>query len=439
MKQNIIVIIIDTLRAQNMSLYGYHRKTTPVLDELAKDAVVFNTAFSCINTTDPSLTSIFSGMNPRNHGITNHGPKVTSEEEERLTRSGVPLLPEILKTQGYETAAFDWLSRWHKRGYDQYIDSNKEEQQSRSVRNIYHRLPTPLKKPTRRVFSFVEKKAVAGDYEASEEAKELTDAALNLIPRMKQPFFLFLHYWDVHAPYNPPLGHLLDGYDPGERIEDVAERLHPSITSDTLRKLASSTKAETVGDFIARYDAEIRFTDQQLGKLIRFLQQNVENPIIILTGDHGESLGEHGIYFDHHGLYDVNIQVPLIIWGLEGKGRVDGLVQHTDILPTLLHHLRIPSPPMDGVSLLPLIKGQVDKVRDWIFIEEYHTQRKMGIRTNQHKYIRALAPNCRYCNTAHGDSEELYDLHADPEEKSNIAESQPEVAKQLKEHLPQLE
>ena len=109
--KNAIIIVVDALRARNLSCYGYSMKTSPNIDELAKEGVLFEDAYCCINTTDPSLTTIFSGKHPSSHGILSHGVQITTEEVREFNKTGTILLPEILKSQGYTTIAIDWLGR----------------------------------------------------------------------------------------------------------------------------------------------------------------------------------------------------------------------------------------------------------------------------------------------------------------------------------------
>lgn len=117
---NILFIIIDALRVKNLSCYGYEKEVSPNIDDLATQGILFADVYSCINTTDPSLTTIFSGRYPLSHGILGHGARVTVEEINQFNSFGIQLLPEILKSHGYTTLAVDWLGRWHKRGYDYY-------------------------------------------------------------------------------------------------------------------------------------------------------------------------------------------------------------------------------------------------------------------------------------------------------------------------------
>ena len=155
-----------------------------------------------------------------------------------------------------------------------------------------------------------------------------------------------------------------------------------------------------------------------------------------------ESLTEHNIFFDHHGLYDVTIRVPLIIWCpsmFSGHVRVSSLVQHVDLVPTILDILNIGERyGFDGERLVPLIRGERNCIRSLVYVEEAHTQRKRAIRTENFKYIYALSNRevvCRYCGFIHGGVKELYCLKEDPQELLNVVEKYPRVAQELEETL----
>jgi len=161
-----------------------------------------------------------------------------------------------------------------------------------------------------------------------------------------------------------------------------------------------------------------------------------------LTSDHGESLTEHNIFFDHHGLYDVTIRVPLIIWCpsmFSSYVRVSSLVQHVDLVPTLLDILNIDEKyDFNGKSLVPLIKGERDCIHSFVYVEEAHTQRKRAIRMENFKYIYALSNEgavCRYCGFIHRGTEELYYLRKDPQELLNVVEVYLRVTQELEETL----
>jgi arylsulfatase A-like enzyme len=193
-----------------------------------------------------------------------------------------------------------------------------------------------------------------------------------------------------------------------------------------------------------RYIGAIRYVDEQLGRLFATLKERDlwEDTLIMVTSDHGESLTEHDIFFDHHGLYDVTTHVPLILHHpsvFSNPRRVGGLVQHTDLVPTILDIMGINDGDLgcDGRSLVPLVEGDVAEIRPFTYSEESYVQKKRAIRTGTHKYIQAVdgVGFCSYCQKVHSGPEELYDLERDPSEKANIIDQEPEVHQALKREL----
>lgn len=381
---NVVLITIDTLRADHLSCYGYKYRTSKHLDAFAKNAVIFSNAFSCINATDPSFTSLFTGKEPHNHGINNHGRKVTREEIHYFQSRQIKWLTTVLKKRNYTTIGIDWLGRWHKKDYDEYPFG---------ILNFYG--------------SFQKKN------KAFRNCKAMTGEAVKLIRRLKEkPFFLFMHFWDVHKPYN------------------YRSRL-------TLRKFPHNQK------YVSEYDAAIYNVDKQLERIFAMLAKYnvIEKTIVIITADHGESLGEHGIH-DHHGLYDCSLKIPLLMYvpTLSHK-TIHSFVQTTDVMPTLLELLDIDftEEEFDGASLLALINGEKHQLRDRLFFKENFYEKKFGIRTSKYKFI--IAKNekdatCSACKRIHGDSlTELYDLENDPEEINNIYSENLDVVENLKQEI----
>ncbi|MBD3389245.1 MAG: sulfatase-like hydrolase/transferase [Candidatus Altiarchaeales archaeon] len=404
MKPNIVFILADAVRARNIGCYGFD-DITPNIDSLAGEGVMFEDAYSCINATDPSLTTIFSGKYPRGHGMLDHGILVTEKSLQRLAESGTALLPELLKGMGYRTLAVDWLGRWHRRGYDHYEGIREMSSEGMDV---------------------------------IERADTVSDRAIHLMEENKKhPFFLFLHYWDTHMPYDPPRENI-----PEIPSEELAIEALDSIRSKHYREKMKRIVSDAGGfkNMVSRYYGTINFVDQEMGRLIERMKDIglYDDSIIVFTSDHGESLTEHGIFFDHHGLYDVSIHVPLILkYPGSPKGReVPGFVQHFDLMPTILDLLERPQNGMldfNGKTMLPLI-NDLDPLHSAVHAEEHQTQHKVAVRTKDFKYIRALSPKgnrCRYCEVEHSETEELYDLKKDPGETENITGEREDVKEEL--------
>jgi arylsulfatase A-like enzyme len=359
--ERVIIISIDALRADHLGCYGYSRKTSPFIDEFAKESVIFENAVTPRPKTTPSLVSMLSGQYPYRHGVRNlnHPLKTTIG------------LPVSLKKSGLNTAAFvsNWVLRPESCGLEKSFDvyNAKFTQQETNRKNVFQRT-------------------------AAETNTEIFEW---LGKNHKQPFFLWVHYIDPHGPYNAPKPH-----------DDVFHHKNPTLRSAELvpeyQRLATIPVVDGLTDiqnYIDQYDNEINYNDQQVGQLIKRLRSLdlVENSLVIITSDHGESLGQHDYYFEHgRELYDDCSKIPLIVRfpsssHIEGGKRVDALVSLMDIYPTVLDVLNINNKPdqdIDGKSMLPLVQGK-SSIHDEIFIEHYKKNEfsKTAIRTHTHKLI----------------------------------------------------
>ncbi len=350
-RPNVLLVTIDTLRADHVGCYGYTDASTPTIDALARRGVRFETAVAHTPLTGPSHASILTGQIPLGHGFRNN--------------SGFTLKPttrmaaEDFRQAGYRTAAFVSGFPLDRRfGFDRGFD------------NYDDHLP---RGNDRRRTPYVERFADA-----------TTDAALRWMGAPAsgtpaQPWFLWVHYYDPHAPYEPP--------------GDLAERY---------RK--------------APYDGEIAFVDRQLARLMQSLDAGNQTgrTIVLVTADHGESLGEHGE--GTHGIfvYDATIRVPWVMAGPQiPGGRVSHIVARSiDVLPTLADYAGLPRPSdVDGRSLRPAAEGQ-DMSDAPAYAESLYADLELGWaplyawRTAAFKFIKAPHP-------------ELYDLKKDPSETTN--------------------
>jgi arylsulfatase A-like enzyme len=258
-----------------------------------------------------------------------------------------------------------------------------------------------------------------------------------------EPFFLFIHYWDAHWPYVPPERYrncFYDGNDPVDPSNRSLEEFwkHPigAIAKDTW--LRTPQGSVTDANYVAAlYDQEIRHLDDSVGELVGALNDFGldDNTLVVMTGDHGESLTEHRIYFDHYGLYDCTLHVPLILrWPgkLPAGTTMQGTLELTDVAPTLLEAAGLPIPSgMDGHSIWPSLTAKGPEVRrDRVISLECTWQAKWSVRTDQYKLIVARQPDF-----LGNPMLELYDLAADPGEEQNIAETRPELAASLTEEF----
>ncbi|MSR82076.1 MAG: sulfatase [Candidatus Latescibacteria bacterium] len=399
-KINIVVLAIDSLRADHLGCYGESRPLTPAIDRLAAQGALWEQCFAPAIPTHPSFTTFYTGQHPLTHNIVCHGGQA---QLEALT----PTLPELLLQAGYTTAAIDNLGwgkyAWFNRGYEYYMDPSRRQ-------------AMPLMVP----------------------AEDLNQRATQFLrTHAEEPFFLFVHYWDVHTPYLPPEPYRRRFYQ-GENQADPGNHSLDSLWQHPLGKTWQDTWFKWVGEvtdaaFVdALYAGALNYLDEKLADLLGELEQLglEERTLVLLLADHGESLTEHGIYYDHHGLYDTCLHVPLL---LRWPGRVQagqkhgGLAQHFDLAPTLLAAAGVEIPAgMEGRNLL----GPDRQPPTQVLSAENTWQSKWSLRTAAHKLILARRPD-PYGNPPR----ELYDLHADPGETHNLAAEQPDLCRQLEEEL----
>ena len=457
---NILICVIDALRADRVGALG-GRELTPNIDDFADDAAVFSRAFTTINTTDPAITSIHTGRYPLSHGVLNHGWRVSDEEKQRI--QNVPQLPELLLDAGYRTAKFGRpLGRWHRRGFEQYPETGewRDSKDVDSLTKVEMQLSSRLASIDPRLRS-----AASWIYERTgQRLRDLlsTDVSKSEIGRTDiadqfssfvnsgSPFFAFVHMMDPHVPYdiestvtrrcleqfeyeNTPLSDWAEQYSDDsfsyERLQKGG-RIH-----DTAKPWVDTEYGLGTAVVDAQYDASVRTADRRVGELLSVLEESntLDQTLVILLSDHGESLTEHGILYDHHGLYDPTIRIPLLVrppGGVTGNIHSD-FIQTTDILPTISSYTTIETPsPVNGESLKPTIERGESTHRDVILAEEAHTQRRRMIRTTEEKLIYSLDGEtiCRYCGVEHAPPEELYLFDGDmPEQENRASEFQDRV------------
>lgn len=394
-KLNVIIISLNSLRADHLGAYGYRRNTSPNIDKLAKNGVLFEHAQAQSNWTLPNLVSLFTSKYVHSHGIYKRDQKVSEKE---LT------FPEILKLYGYKTAAFvgglDVVSDYGlNQGFDYYSDKTNGN-------------------PT---VSF----------------KETMPKILNWLKINKDSkFFLFIQSYDIHYPYNhpEPYDHMYDRHYSGILSElPIDYSFLKTIHNDTgvLKDKQARLGIKDIEHIIAHYDGGITYTDKFIGELLGEIEKLKlsDNTIIIITSEHGDELYDHGSFdrFGQNNLYEEVVHIPLIIrnpaLNLKGK-RITSLVQLVDIMPTLLDFLGIPiNKEAQGLSLFPLIEGKniKDNFNKYVYAEADCNKR--SIRTKEWKLI--------YSSNKY----ELYNLYRDLKEEHSIVDQKPEVVYELMQKL----
>ncbi len=350
----VILISIDTCRADHLGCYGYWRNTTPNIDTIAAEGIVFNNAFTSVPITLPAHSSMLTGTIPLYH-------RVRENVNYRLSESNITIA-EILQENGFETGAFVGAFVLDSRfGLDQGFDTYNDS----------------LKKENKVAFMFAER-----------NAEEVTHTADKWLQQHRDDkFFLFLHYFDPHSPYN---FHKRFGFMP--------KTGQPSL--------------------VDRYDSEIAYTDDCIGKVIKKLKylDLYDSTLLIITSDHGESLGQHSEKTHGFFIYNSTLHVPLIIKipkGPKGK-RIDDFVGLVDIVPTVCSSLGIPvGQHIQGIDLNALLLDESDSIEERFLYCESLVSTKFGL----NPFLGLLSNRWKYIHTS---NPELYDLEKDFHEKNDL-------------------
>jgi choline-sulfatase len=346
---NLVFVTLDTLRADRLGCYGFQAVSTPVIDGLAGDGVLFEQVTATVPLTFPAHASIFTGRIPPHHGVRDNGGFFLEDSETTLA--------ERLGQAGYATGAFvaAWVleSRWGlSQGFDRYSDR----------------------------FDLSQYKVLSLGTVQKTGDEVMNDALAWLETVKRRKFFAWVHLYDPHAPYEPP--------------EPYRSR-YPDQP----------------------YLGEVAYTDHVVGRLVEWLNGNdlMGRTIVVVTGDHGESLAEHGESTHGYFIYDSTTRVPLVVrtpWGLRGRSRTQ--VAQVDLMPTVLDLLGLaPQEDIDGRSVARALFDPAADLGHVAYSETYYPryhfgwQHLRGMRDGKQQFIEAPQP-------------ELYDLEKDPGEAENV-------------------
>jgi arylsulfatase A-like enzyme len=368
--KGVVLISIDTLRRDHMSLYGYPRRTTPGLEALARESVVFEDAVSTSSWTLPAHASLLTSTAPAVHGATSSKVGLPAS---------LPGLPRVLREAGYFTqgiATHVYLSKEY--GFGEGFDRLR--------------------------------------YLPDTRAEEVTDQAIRFLEgKGDSDFFLFLHYYDPHWHYDPP--------PPYDRAFDPEyQGSATGIWWDFKERDASSIDSKDLHHIRALYDGEILYTDREVERLIQEMKRIgvFENALVVVTSDHGEEFLDHGAWEHQKTLYEEQLRIPLLVklpGSTSSAGRVKGQVSLVDVAPTVLDVLGIEAPEsFEGRSLLDASRtGEAAELEAWA--ETEHTldgSRKFAARRGVagEKAIFTLKPE--------GLAVDLFDLAKDPRESERL-------------------
>lgn len=414
-RPNVLVVLIDTVRGDHVSAYGYARETSPEIDAIARDGVRFTRAYAQSNWTKPSVASLFTGLYPRHHGVVIGSAAMDEAGElKKVEKLGaypmpddLPLLAEAFRANGYETLGFVENSHVNEtqgfgRGFDDY------------------RRVVPAERFLRR-----------------ELKRRVSDA----------PVFAYLHLIGPHDPYDNEkdhFGHYRDRFGKSESsvdFKDLAYKKRDDLTSADVERA------------VALYDAELAYYDEnRFGTLMKWLRKSgqYDDWLIVVTSDHGEELYERQGWAHGHTLYEEVIRVPLVVKLPKGRTTLppgtalDEVVELVDLFPTLTDLAGIETAHAhahDGESLATLLRGERDVDPHAVAISEHstHTQEQVlgaAIISRNHKLVEAYDFANALPLKIQGDRREaFFDLVRDPEEKVNLHDASPELVATLRDSL----
>lgn len=383
---NLLLVTLDTTRADYISCLGGDPRITPNLDALARRSVLFEHAWSETNVTDPSHLTIMTGLHAIDHGVLDNVTQVPER---------IDTLPQAMRRAGYETAGFVAVPHlgpnmgW--RGFDV--------------------LPRPR---------------------ARLSAAQMVDRATAWLGRKRtRPFFLWVHFYDSHSMYTPPPDIAAEFY----QGDPTAGNGPPIASAPYFKKVqVGAALAEWLGDARdlkyprAMYAAQIHYVDRELKRLFAKLDEmgHTRDTVIIVVADHGESMDEHGIYYDHNGLFEPQIRIPLIVH-VPGQpaSRCPLPVITLDIVPTLVELMGVEfkqSPR--GQSLLPVLLGRHSETlaRRTSFIHQNAHNVGVAIRDGDWKLIWPIMMN----HPVLSPKPQLFNLSKDPNELDNLATAYPQ-------------
>ncbi len=392
-RPNVLVYVVDTLRADRLGCYGHAARTSPRIDAFAAEAVRFTDAVAQSSWTRPSTASIFTGRVPPRHGAL---------EADTAIRPDVPTLPELLHAAGWTTAAF--------------------------VTNSVVSAPFGFARGFDRFHYFPE---APGRADLFLPADRVVRPVARWLRRAPRPFFLYVHVADPHNPYVPPARYRRGLVTAHNGVTPAAVIAEQRRCPDCLHELGLQRPAPIAADTVAvlseLYDAEVARADLAFGRVLDVLRARgrLDDTLVVFTADHGEEFLEHGGVTHGKTLYRELLHVPLLArlpGGRRGGTSVSAVVQHADLLPSILDFAGLPSPP--GLDGEPILRDDGPPAGREVFSHLAHDGRTVAAITDERwGAIRTLAaPEGTDAGL------EIYDLHDDAGERRNLVEQSPILA-----------
>ncbi|MBD3413074.1 MAG: sulfatase-like hydrolase/transferase [Candidatus Aminicenantes bacterium] len=408
-KTNILIILVDALRPDHLSCYGYSQATSPHIDVLSAEGTMFESVFATSNWSIPTHASLFTGLYPCSHG---------AYSLISVLRKDIPTFPEILSKNGYYSLSVYnnpllGKSGGLSRGFDKAIGIENEHKASFTLLRVYEK--------------FFKQDSL------SDDIMELTSRWIEHCHNLKLPYFIFINLLDVHSPYQPKepyFSNFINSVNLKRVNLPLLENFKYEIKSKQRQSELLSQLSDIDRIYLQRmYDSNIRYVDEQIGNLLEQLKVKgrVEDTFIAITADHGEYLGEHGI-MGHviSTLYNEGLNIPLIFWYPQKLNPqvIKKTASQVDIFPTILSLVGLKEHIPNQIQGRDLFKE--DKSYD--ILAEFYLD-------SQRKFSRAIVSNGMKLMVDADGNHELYDLRKDPNETKDLSALFPEKAEAMSEKL----
>lgn len=427
---NILLISIDTLRADHLSCYGYNKKTTPNIDKLAGEGTLFRQHYSTGVWTPPGHASMLTGLYVSEHGV--YG-------ENRLS-DHIPTIAEKLKEYGYKTAGFINNSQvgtlvGFDKGHDIFVEVWKGVKSESTVKKIAQGIARRVKE-----------KLGYEDMGAKRTNKLFTEWLEKRIDKNKA-FYAFLHYVEPHNPLNPPRPYKNKYIKPlknvdMQKVKKVAQNPLICFVEDL------NVNHEETEVLKSLYDGEIAYIDSKIGEVMQMLKENdcYDDTMIIITSDHGEHFGEHNLWSHAASLYNEVLHIPLVIKfpkGMEYIQEVNNYTQLVDIFPTVMEIADINEKENRNSGISLVYRKDKNKFHDCVFAEwegrvPYFVKSRLNdlpLHVNLNKFTNKMqmiiCEKYKYISKSDG-QEELYDLSSDIIEHNNLISQYQDIAARMK-------
>lgn len=420
----ILYLDLDSTRPDHLGCYGYHRNTSPNIDAIAKESVLFTNYYTSDAPCFPSRTALTTGRFGIHNGVVGHGGTAADVRHEGIDRQfkdrcATDNLAAVLKNNGFRTSLISPFGERHS-AWTFYAG--------------YHEIHNTGKS-------------------GIESAEEVTPTVLRWIDQNAHDdnWFLYVNYWDPHTPYRVPLDYenpFEDDPLPEWLTDEVFERHQQSVGPHGARDMwmysnrniwknveyprypGELLNREQLKQAIDGYDMGVRYMDEHIGHVIDALRAKgvMDDLVVIISADHGENLGELGIYGEHGTADQYTCRIPMIIrWPGARQGAVDhGLHYHLDLNPTLTEMLGVKAPPSwDGRSYAPVLREEADCSRDYLVVSQCAHVCQRSVRFQDYLYIRTYHDGFHLFPT-----EMLFDLKNDPHEQVNLAETRRDLCRE---------